>query len=1276
MALKNDGTVWAWGRNLEGELGTGSFTEMNTTAVKVNGLSGVVAIASGDMHCLALKSDGTVWAWGANGYGQLGNGGSVNSSCPVQVSGLTQIVAITAGSYHSAALRSDGTVLTWGYNANGQLGDGTTESRNTPVVVTGIGAATRISAGSNHMLAIMADGTVRSWGWNTYGQLGDGSTQDRRTPAQVYGLSGVRTIAAGYGHSLAVKSSGQVVAWGNNGYGRLGDGTSGQQTYPAQVIGFGTPAALSVGHYHSAVVTGDGSVWTWGRNSEGQLGDGTTLMKSVPAPLAGLSGFSSVASGGYHTVALKGDGTIVSWGNNSNGQVGDGTLISRLSPVLVTGLSGVIAVAAGSYHSVALKSDGTVWTWGGNYYGQLGNGDTFDRSSPVQVLGLEGVIAIAAGSSHTVALKSDGTVWTWGYNSSGQLGDGTNISRYAPVQVYGLAGVIAIAAGCYHTLAIQGGGVLNAWGDNTYGQLGDGTQTARYSPVVVSGVPSLSAVSGGGYHTVALSADGTLWLWGENAEGQLGNGTTNGSLLPLQLSSPGGVATISAGYFNTAAVLGNGTVWGWGDNLYGQVGDGNGSMLPHNSLISLDNVAPVTTATPGGGSFQESVSVALNCSDAGTGCGAIYYTLDGTTPTFPVSGSTETYSSALNLSISGTISFLAIDLAGNISAVQSQAYAVLHYFPLTIQFGGTGGGAVTVLPAPPGIGCSTNCSQSFVEGTMVSVTPVPDQNSAFSSWTGCDSLSGETCQVTVNSARFVTADFVVAPTATISATPNNPVNLASAEFAFYSNDQSATFECRLDNAEWAVCATPKSYSALAEGVHTFSVRGVNAAGIRTANPPVWSWTVDTTPPETSFSSTPAAQSNATGGTFAFASTETGATFECKLDSGNWSGCSTPHSYSSLAGGNHSFSVRSRDLAGNTDPTPAAYSWTIDIVAPVTYITAKPSGVTKLSSGSVSFTANEAGSTYQCKLDSAQYSACSSPYSFSGLADGSHVFMVRAIDPAGNVDNSLLGCSWVIDTTAPNTTIVTQPSNPSNKVSGGIGFSSSETGSTYECSLNNAEFATCTSPYYFSGLSNGAHQFLVRAKDPAGNVDQSPATVNWVIDTVWPDTSIVSGPPQVSAVNSGSFAFSATESGVSYECSVDSSSFVACSNPYSFSGLANGPHVLQVRAKDAATNLDLTPASYSWTIDVPPLPCNAMVGSSCYPDISSAYAAIQAPGSGIIMVKGVVITENTLAGKELAVTLQGGYDDTFSSRLEGNLTAITGSLTVSLGSVAIDSLVIR
>ncbi|MFC4808170.1 fibronectin type III domain-containing protein [Paenibacillus sp. GCM10023250] len=245
LAVKSDGTVWAWGWNVHGQLGDGSRTD-RAAPVQVQGLDSVIAVAAGQLHSMALKSDGTVWAWGSNENGQNGvPGGSIiydgpyqtpYRSVPVQIPGLDSVVAIAAGQLHNLALKSDGTVWAWGWNGSGQLGDGSTTTRPTPVQVNGLGSVSAIGAGSSHSLAVRSDGTVWAWGHNYSGALGDGSTNNHSSPAQVAGLDSAASVATDDGaHSVAVRSDGTVWAWGYNGSGQLGDGTTTTRNAPVQV---------------------------------------------------------------------------------------------------------------------------------------------------------------------------------------------------------------------------------------------------------------------------------------------------------------------------------------------------------------------------------------------------------------------------------------------------------------------------------------------------------------------------------------------------------------------------------------------------------------------------------------------------------------------------------------------------------------------------------------------------------------------------------------------------------------------------------------------------------------------------------------------------------------------------------------------------------------------------------------------------------------------------------------------------------------------------------
>ncbi|MGO8669784.1 MAG: fibronectin type III domain-containing protein [Capsulimonadaceae bacterium] len=258
LAIQQGGAVWAWGDNFWGELGNNSTTN-SSVPVPVTGLTGITAIAGGGYHSLALQSDGSVWAWGFNAYGQVGLPAlsPIESTVPVEIAGLTGITAIAGGGDHSLALRADGTVWAWGYNNDGQLGNGTTNSAYIPAAVSGLAGVNAIAAGAAHSLALRSDGTVWAWGDNEYGQLGNGAMSNSPVPVQVTGLTGVFAISAGEYHNLALCIDGTVWAWGSGVDGQLGDGAMINSDTPVQVSGLSSISAISAGGYHSlALVTG------------------------------------------------------------------------------------------------------------------------------------------------------------------------------------------------------------------------------------------------------------------------------------------------------------------------------------------------------------------------------------------------------------------------------------------------------------------------------------------------------------------------------------------------------------------------------------------------------------------------------------------------------------------------------------------------------------------------------------------------------------------------------------------------------------------------------------------------------------------------------------------------------------------------------------------------------------------------------------------------------------------------------------------------------------
>jgi alpha-tubulin suppressor-like RCC1 family protein len=605
LAVKTNGTVWAWGDNGGGQLGDGSTTT-RMTPVQVSALSNVVAVAAGNSHSLAVKSDGTVWAWGDNASGKLGDGTTSDRYTPVRVPGLLSVVAVAAGNSHSLAVKSDGTVWAWGDNTSGQLGNASFVSSWIPKQISSLSAIVAVASGCYHSMAVKADGTAWAWGINAYGQLGDGTMTTRRTPVQISSLSAVVAAAAGQSHSLALKSDGTVWTWGGNEYGQLGDGTTIDRFAPVQALGLSGVQAVAAGLYHNMAVKADETAWVWGQNRYGQLGDGTTTQRNSPVQVSSLSSVVAVAAGGgfnkAHSLALKSDGTVWAWGSNSNSQLGDGMVVAQRDfPLPVSGLPSVVAAAAGFGHNLTLKADGTVWAWGYSYDGQVGDG-TFpgQQDTPVQVL--TEVVAVGAGSSHSLAVKSDGTVWTWGDNGSGQLGLGTTTIRSRPTQVSDLSGVVAVTGGQRHSLAVKSDGTLWSWGNNGYGQLGDGTTTVRKTPVQVSGPSGLIAVAAGQFHSLALKSDGTVWGWGYNNYGQLGDGTTTNRSVPAQISGFVDVVAIAAGGgtkigSHSLALRADGTVWAWGCNTYGQLGDG--TTTQRSSPVQVLGLSGVLAVTAG-----------------------------------------------------------------------------------------------------------------------------------------------------------------------------------------------------------------------------------------------------------------------------------------------------------------------------------------------------------------------------------------------------------------------------------------------------------------------------------------------------------------------------------------------------------------------------------------------------------------------------------------------------------------------------------------------------
>lgn len=394
----------------------GSTTTVTIYATEIDLSASVVPrLAGGRGHSLALKSDGTIWAWGLNDTGQFGDSTQASSSVPVNANrrdsnqmetNQTGYIHLDTDFDHAVGIRFDGTVWTWGSNDCGELGNGEfglcqsaviTKFENYPVEVVDavgnpFGNVTAVSAGGSHIAALKSDGTVWTWGGNFYAQLGDNTTDDRTVPVRVVDVLGnistVTSISAGINHSMALKSDGTVWAWGANDYAQVGNGVAANNVPVAnQVVGDGFPnltgiVDISAGGFHSVALANNSTVWAWGDNEWGQIGGGTvftnnTAFKPVQvvdtAGTGTLTGIKSIAAGDYFTLALANDGTVYSWGRNDFGQLGDNSTTDSSMPIVVSGITGTVeTISAGDEHALVMTTTGTVWSWGRNSDDQLG----------------------------------------------------------------------------------------------------------------------------------------------------------------------------------------------------------------------------------------------------------------------------------------------------------------------------------------------------------------------------------------------------------------------------------------------------------------------------------------------------------------------------------------------------------------------------------------------------------------------------------------------------------------------------------------------------------------------------------------------------------------------------------------------------------------------------------------------------------------------------------------------------------------------------------------
>ncbi len=592
-----DGSVWTWGDNYAGQLGDGSKISRSIPA-KVKGLSGFKAVACGANHTLALKEDGTVWAWGHNLCKQIGNGTKNGTqSSPVKVTGLNNIKAIAGGYNHSVALKSDGTVWTWGRGCEGQLGRETSDVYTAnPGVIKSLDNVTAIAALSDYTAALKHDGTV----W-VCGESGSD------TMTQAEGLTDITAISAMANNVAALKSDGTVFLWKFTAYG-------GELT---KIEGLEDIKSISGGQYNFTALKKDGSLLTVGEvyTVSGVLIGADPDFVNVTR-INDIDNVKTIASGYNHTLVLKNDGTVWGIGNNRAGQLGNGIIAYSSNPSSIPGLNKIKDIKVSAGQSMALNDKGVVFVWGENVSKFFASVEYEYISTPKEVPDITDVKALACNFGTYAVLKEDGTIFGWGvntdnikkmdglnkviaidggYNLNCQYialkSDGTvwewllNGNVDKPHKVNGISNVTAISKGTYHSLALKKDGTVWSWRNPEY--YADESKIDTKGPLKINGLSNVVAISAGEKTSLALKKDDSVWIWETDYKGNLAR-------KPQKINGLSDVIAISG---DSTALKKDGTVWTWVNNQYVKLSNGTFiNKITPAKVLGLKNIVRLSSS--------------------------------------------------------------------------------------------------------------------------------------------------------------------------------------------------------------------------------------------------------------------------------------------------------------------------------------------------------------------------------------------------------------------------------------------------------------------------------------------------------------------------------------------------------------------------------------------------------------------------------------------------------------------------------------------------------
>lgn len=567
LALDELGRVWAWGNNSYGQLGNGKIGKSEVEKLPINisdnfksGIK-IVDIYAGQNNSFAYNL-GQLWGWGDNSNGQLGIGDTQNKSIPTIITGEpdeyddVKLVKLSSSSTHTIVIDEEGTVYTWGLNQVGQLGNSNTTNSSEPLDITSLFGKNKIvdiSAGTSNSIAIDERGQTWVWEYNNV----NNNFQNNYTPKKVYytNLNNIKMntrnfqVSNSSNHNIALDSKGRVLVWGENESGQLGTGNTDNTIIPIDIsknFSEGTKIVeISAGYSHSLALDDSGEVWSWGSNISGELGNGESgKNKNKNTPIRVSSDFGGskiiqISAGDSYSIALDDRGRVWAWGTNEYGELGTGDNENKTIPNLISGdfqEITVLRISAGTYHNLAVDDRGRLWAWGDNSHGQLGTGDIENRLIPTNISENfktdTQIVQVYAGEVTSFALDIRGRILAWGNNDFGQLGTEDGQNKLIPTSITEEPDesddvkIVKISAGSNHTIVIDEEATVYTWGSNEFGQLGNGNTAESSNPLVITsqfGKNKILDISAGNSDSIAIDSQGQIWTWGYNAVENFGS---------------------------------------------------------------------------------------------------------------------------------------------------------------------------------------------------------------------------------------------------------------------------------------------------------------------------------------------------------------------------------------------------------------------------------------------------------------------------------------------------------------------------------------------------------------------------------------------------------------------------------------------------------------------------------------------------------------------------------------------------------------------------------